>query len=226
MKKDIFIQTKGKQTNEFDSFAGGKPKLPIEESIPKCTLCSSEQTFFFQVDFPIGHIWEGFSLAVFACTSCVDEENLIPEMLSVPLKGATIPDNMLINYQTNFKLLVFPTERGVIKNTYQEKIKFSRFITGFQPIDSQRFCSFRDTPRWILEDECPKEYENSAMKFLFQVHINLEFPILKSAPQQKNVDYGVPWPDMDHYMLFNQNEIYFFGKERPSNEIYVLTQVD
>jgi hypothetical protein len=77
------------------SFIGGKPCLPSDKTVPVCKLCGAEQTFFYQVAFPKGHIWENTSMAVFFCTSCVDENYLIPKMIDDVLLDANIKKGFL-----------------------------------------------------------------------------------------------------------------------------------
>jgi hypothetical protein len=97
------------------SFIGGKPRLPSEKKIPACQLCSSPQTFFFQIAMCDGAMWEDNTLGVFQSTKCADENHLIPEMLgSEPLSGADIPEGFLIQYQRNFSFVVFPTCEGTM----------------------------------------------------------------------------------------------------------------
>ncbi|KRG16934.1 hypothetical protein ACA29_02470 [Lederbergia galactosidilytica] len=55
LKLDNFGQV---QKEDDLSFIGGQPRIPENLDIPSCSLCGSEQTFFFQIAFPEGHSWQ------------------------------------------------------------------------------------------------------------------------------------------------------------------------
>jgi hypothetical protein len=82
MSAYILEPTESKQRSEDTTFIGGFPRLPADVELPHCELCRALQSFFFQVAFPSDHNWAGYSLAVFACTSCETERHCIPPMLS------------------------------------------------------------------------------------------------------------------------------------------------
>lgn len=105
-------QSNQKQNESDLSFIGGQPCIPPSIEMPVCELCGAEQTFFFQVAFPEGHVWQGLSMAVFACTSCAHEEYLIPEMLQGALPNADIPEGFLDSYQRNFKIIFLIQIKG------------------------------------------------------------------------------------------------------------------
>lgn len=73
------------------SYVGGKPRLPLDMNIPKCELCNASLVFFIQITFPESHLWGGHTMSVFSCTSCYDENFLIPEMLDGNLRGGRYP---------------------------------------------------------------------------------------------------------------------------------------
>ncbi|MCY9667993.1 hypothetical protein M5X11_24230 [Paenibacillus alginolyticus] len=82
------------------------------------------QTFFFQIELPEEHRWNGLTIALFYCTSCYDGNYLIPEMLDGSLKNAVIPKSFLKNYQRNFKVLTFQNDEATLRKDYIEKITF------------------------------------------------------------------------------------------------------
>lgn len=216
----------GAQSGEEDSFVGGRPKLPKEAGIPRCSLCASDQSFFFQVAFPSDHGWAGLSLAVFACTSCADESYLIPEMLPGPLPGADIPAGFLSNYQRNFRFEVFETHRAEIVAGYRERVRFQRIrLGGGGPSIGQ----VGGLPSWVLEDESPGTYASSPMVFLLQLRSHVEFGLIQGAPPQMEIGLlGDPEPaPFDFYKLFIGNTLYLFGTEGLArSEVYAVTQVD
>ncbi len=219
---------KSKQIVEHNSFIGGKPKIPLEKMIPNCSLCGSSQTFMFQVAFPDKSCWEGKSLAMFFCTSCADEDYFIPEMLNSKLKNVDIPLNFLTKYQKNFSFITFSTEQGILKQDYEEKVKFH--MLEIEPSTTiGNFGKIEGEPDWILEDESPKSYNSIyEMYFLFEIIPNFQFPICQSAPKQIELNLsGEPEQSrLDYYELFLGNGIYFFGTKTEEPLIYTLTQVD
>ena len=212
-----------------DSFIGGLPKLPVESAIPTCGLCRSEQSFMFQVAFPHDHNWAGLSLAVFECTSCADENHLIPQMLPGILRAADIPRGFLDDYQSNFRILVFPTELAAIKRGFVERVKFRRLRLVAVQGDFEG-SKIGGDPTWLLEDESPKSYGGEvAMFFLMQLEGGFKFLIHDSAPAQIELGLdGSPQPSrLRYYQLFNGNAIYMFGTEKGrKHSVYAITQID
>ncbi|MBI3560525.1 MAG: hypothetical protein HY080_02245 [Gammaproteobacteria bacterium] len=223
------IGVTGFQKEEQSSFIGGKPSLPQETDIPLCKLCGAEQTFYLQIAFPDKHVWTGLTLAVFSCTTCVDENHLIPEMLNSSLNGADIPLHFLNEYQKNFRLLVFETSRGKLRRDYSEKILYKPLY--LRPLGNPSVVGNKvgGIPNWLLDDEAPRTYAiEHEMFFLLQLSSDTKFDILDSAPSQ--VELGLRgYPESSpnrYYQLFNGNEIYMFGvlgTEKPL--VYVLTQI-
>lgn len=214
------------QDNKEFSFIGGYPKLPIDMEFPTCSLCSEQQSFMLQIAFPDRHEWSGLSLAIFSCTSCADENHLIPEMLQSPLLDADIPKQFIEDYQKNFKFIVFNTNQGVLRKEYIQKVIYKPLsLLSSNTTDSNQIGGI---PSWILEDESPKKYNNSSeMFFLMQIEQDYEFEIYENAPHQIELDLsGNPSPSENlFYQLFNGNFIYFFGVKNPSIPlVYVITQ--
>lgn len=225
----VMTLIEGFQTGSEPCFIGGKPVLPRNQAIPPCALCGADQTFFFQVAFPDDHVWEGLSLAVFSCTSCADENHLIPEMLSGTLTGADIPKGFLINYQRNFHFAVFETSQGELSAQYQERVRF-RPIRLERTDSNCRIGQVGGVPTWVLEDESPATYDAQVpMHFLLQLDAGLEFETVQEAPPQMEVGLagGVEPSPYDFYQLFIGNAIYLFGtSSRTPALVYAITQVE
>lgn len=64
------------QNENYTSFIGGRPRIPDNTTLPKCHICGEPLVFFFQVDFPKSHLWEGKTLAMFACIHGADKNPL------------------------------------------------------------------------------------------------------------------------------------------------------
>lgn len=215
------------QTNECNSFIGGKPKLPPNVDIPKCKLCGKELAFMFQVAFPQDHVWAGKSIAIFYCIETWHGNYCIPE-LPQKIAGADISEEFLRNYERNFRVIVFDTPLGKIVDTYQEKVAFQMlqaipekqtkqdwsFVIGGRPIS---IMGMAERPNTILGIEKPI--------LLLQVKEEFHFPILPTAPKQANpfAPGGkslFPW-----YNLFVSNRIYFWGVQNNGTEmVYISVQ--
>jgi hypothetical protein len=223
------IANAGLQKEGHTSFIGGKPLLPQGVSVPECKLCGAKQSFFFQVAFPDAHAWSGLTMSVFSCTSCADEDHLIPRMLNVPLHDADIPESFLTEYQDNFRFLVFESKLGKIKHDYAEKVKFKPL--HLRLVDDPRAGGNKvgGMPNWILEDEAPRSYAAKyEMYFIMQLEAGSLFDILESAPSQMEIGLrGSPEPSPSRsYQLFNGNQIFMFGVRDHKNPlVYVLTQI-
>lgn len=215
------------QAKKYDSFIGGKPKLPPGFDIPKCELCGKELTFMFQVAFPQGHAWSGKSMAVFYCVESWHGEYCIPE-LPKQIADADISEEFLSNYERNFRVLVFDTSLGKIMDTYQEKVAFQAFqaVPEKQTRQEWDFVS-GGRPIWVMgEPERPHTIagiENPAL--LLQVKEDYHFKILPTAPKEASpfMPNGLsifPW-----YSLFAANRIYFWGVEKDKKEwVYISVQ--
>jgi len=58
------------QTPADRTCLGGLPALEPDSKLPRCGLCESLLTFFFQIEMPEDTPWKGSLFLVFACTSC------------------------------------------------------------------------------------------------------------------------------------------------------------
>jgi hypothetical protein len=178
--------------------------------------------FFFQVALPVGHPWQGALVAMFMCISCCSEDSLIPEMLSVALRGAEIPQGFLTSYQTNFRIVVSDIRSAQLRADYDPAILQSLIDVPTWRIGAEPF--------WLVDDETPGSYGSFRdPAFLFQVPPGMTFPKLPGARPQKMLDLSGNVVDEDRpsYELFLGNASYFFGFGEPSAErTYVVTQVD
>ncbi|CAM4016757.1 hypothetical protein [Lederbergia lenta] len=222
-------QSNQEQKEVDSSFIGGQPCIPASIEMPVCELCGAEQTFFFQVAFPEDHVWQGFSMAVFACTSCAYEDYLIPEMLQVALLSANIPEGFLDSYQRNFKIIVFDTNEGTYRKNYKEKIQFKRWNLVSTSGASKGENKIGGQPNWLLDDEAPGMYKTTVpMFFLMQIWEGFTFDIVQDAPPQMIIGLKGNQEPSKHryYELFLANNLYFFGtKERSEPLVYILTQI-
>ncbi len=211
-------------------FVGGIPALPQGMRIPTCRNCGEEQSFLLQIRFPEDHEWRGWSIALFACTSCAEWGKLIPQLLPGNLKGAQVPSEFLDSYQTNFRFLVFPTDAADTGVVYEERVAFGEIVGSARRGSTTPIGKIGGTPEWILDDETPASVDTSdAACFLFQLAPNLEFSLVDGAPREMKLDiFGGTKPSTDaFYRLFIGNAVYFFGSSsQPSSRVYALPQSD
>jgi hypothetical protein len=214
---------RGQQATDV-SFVGGRPALPVGRTIPTCTLCKAQQTFFFQLAFPDGHPWERQSVAVFACTQCADENHLIPELLPGELKGVKIPAGFLDSYQQNFRFVVFPTPEGRLHSRYKPRVAFHAL--DLRPAaEVAKANKVGGTPVWFEKDETPGNCGGKPLVFLLQLLPGWKFERLPDAPPQAVAfDFGQP-PEL-HYDLFVGNALYLFGTTAGERKVYAVVQRD
>jgi len=190
-------------------------------------------TYFVQLSIPVsGGNWAGKSVLLFACTDCVDEDYLIPELLESGLRDAVVPAGFIEKCQTNFRLIVCSTDEAVIRTDYQERVVF-------QPLE-QRSVSTQPmaakiggNPRWILDDESPSRLSSGdTFVFLGQLTNDKPWPIVDGAPPQMEPDYSQRGKasrpsSYREYSLFVDNTIYLFGVDSPGyHGVYVIVQSD
>jgi len=210
------------------SYIGGIPKLPAGRKTPRCNLCNNEQSFLFQIAFPQGHFWDGFSIASFICTLCADERFLIPEMLQQGLFEANIPKGFLDDYQVNFSFLVFKNENLASHNSYKPRVRFKRL--EFEPVEQDfEGSKIGGAPSWMLEDESPRSYAGvHPMFFLLQLRQEFQFDLYEDAPRQVELalDGTQKISSLAYYQIFNGNSVYLFGTEnRTEPLVYAVTQI-
>lgn len=166
--------------------------------------------------------------SVFACTSCADENELIPEMITQRGERKPITRQFLHDYQTNFRLMMFRAEDAIKCEDYNEKIAFKeiKFQRSWGGLGS--FGKLGGKPVWIEDDEHPSPLEG-AIEFVFGLQIaqDFRFDIVEGAPPQMSIDImGSPSLSKDrYYYLFNENALYFFFSSMEPYEVFVTTQV-
>ncbi|OLF56434.1 hypothetical protein [Pseudomonas chlororaphis] len=208
------------------SYIGGKPVIPQGMSIPK-SPSGSLMSFYFTLQFPEAHSLHGYTLSVFAATDDFNEDYTIPEMLKVPLLGASVPDGFLRNYQKYFALFLFKNEEKVYLTDYPIRIAMTPLAFSHSK-GHDVFGWAGDKPKWVLNYETPGQYKGAAFDFLLQVYGEQSFPITGSAPAQRETNiFGGSKPRAKrNYILFNQNEVYFFGSRAGDvdDRVYIVTQ--
>ena len=208
------------------SFVGGRPKLPRAMKLPACKNCGAFQTFFFQVAFPEGHVWEGQTLAVFECTACRDEENpvpqvnktLVPSMKRMELRrGEDVPDGALDLYQTTCRFPVFPTVEGVMRVDYVERVRYRPI--AFEPALEEKLTAkskLGGKPGWVQGiDLTPGKYLGEPLEFLFQWRHDFEFDRVTGSPPPYHpyMEMVPELADVGQYKLFLGTQLYFFGNQ-------------
>lgn len=207
------------------SYIGGKPKLPQGSIVPKCELCSSTQTFMFQLSVS-EEAWSGETVAAFSCTHCADEGYLIPAMLDGVLRGADIPVEFLREYQKNFRFLTFPTDDGVLMTDYEASVEFRALDHATSP-NPGCFGKIGGDAMWITEDESPATYAGSIpMVFVAEIYPGWRFTTYSGAEPQIELDIrGNPTPSpFDYYQLFLGNALFLFGPSTGEKLVYAITQ--
>ncbi len=217
------------QTTEHNTFLGGKPKLPPHVPIPQCWLCGKELTFFFQVAFPEGHSWAGKSMAVFYCTDTWHDQYCIPEIPPFPdRKQIAAGSDFLLQYERNFRILVFDTAAAVPVDGYQEKIIFCPL--DFTPSDqTSRAWDFviGGRPIWIMgKGEKPDSVAGiKKPSLLLQLRESFRFPILPEAPKMADPFFPTKASPFPWYDLFTGNRVYFWGvKDQAREWVYLSVQ--
>ena len=215
-----------KQTEEERSFIGGKPNIPPEIVIPQCSMCNSELTFMFQIEFPMGHSWHGKSLAVFFCTTTFHDEFCIPEFPDVQdLFGVDITADFLRHYARNFRVIVFDTAKGKVRENYEEKVAFKKLrISSTNCIDSRAIFVLGGDPIWIMGiDETPRSIDGREPTLLLQVKEDFLFQTIESAPPQETIMKALR--EDGNYQLFASDRIYFWGvKDKSIPLVYITVQ--
>lgn len=201
------------------------PKLPLALELPKCKLCGSDLTFFFQITFPSSSEWGDIMMSLFACTLCVHADHLIPPMLLNMMPHPSIPKNFLDDYQVNFRVFIFHKNSSIVRREYIERVAFKRWdISQLDP--KTRGDKIGGSPNWLLENETPKDYDGQETIFLLQVLEDRKFEFVPQAPPQQ-ILYSIPGTKpQTFYRLFNGNRLFFFGTIDIVNpKVYIITQV-
>lgn len=219
------------QNDHYTSFIGGLPKIPEHITLPKCQVCGEPLTFFFQVDFPEGHIWKGKTLALFACIHIAenhDDYHTLPKSPQVgKLEGCDLSEGFLDeNYQDIFRIFVFSTDEGVLRRDYEEQIIF-RDIEWI-PInkkDKKAPILLAGEPIWLMHKEHPATYAGiHKMHILLQVAEEFNFAHLNHAQKQREEDFFSSTGEKtkaretnDYTLFYSFNRIYIFGADGSDN---------
>lgn len=229
----------------YKSFIGGKPCIPKDVELPVCKICGEPLTFFFQIQFPEGHIWAGKSLAFFFCNSYQKHpgKDWFPPAIDAtewpddekPGIDFVIPDGKLdVNrYQTLFRTIVFDTPDGVVRDDYQEKAAYKEITWKA----SKR--KLRKTPILLGNEpiwtggfgiERPATYEGKPMELLFQVAEYFNFDRLPDAPpEMEEAFFGgtgfAPRKEPNYTLFCDFNRVHVWGTTDPEcSAIYINVQ--
>ena len=227
--------------DDSDSFIGGKPCIPADISLPICKVCGEPLTFFFQVAFPKGHIWEGKSLAFFYCTSTYykhDAHEWFPPML-LANDGADVSCKELEpnHYQTLFKVYFFDTKDGVLREEYHEKVMYQRI--DWKPCrrrDKKIPIILAGEPIWMdsFQRERPKSCGGKSMELVLQVADYFNFDKYSDAPPEMKKSYLTnensfePRKENNYTLFCDFNRVFLWGtndKEEPVFGINVQSDV-
>ena len=227
------ILTKIEQDNS-NSFIGGKPCIPKDEFLPICKICGEPLTFFFQVAFPQGHMWEGKSLAFFYCTcTCHKHDDIqkFPPSIHTGTKNDLfhIPDGEIDPeiYQTLFRVIFFDTVDGVLREDYKEKVKYQKIDWKSSKKKNKKApIIIAGEAIWSKEFgmERPISYEGKDMELVLQVADYFNFEKLDDASPEMEETYKknnpfIPRKENNYTFFFEFNRVYLWGtveKEHPS----------
>lgn len=213
-------------------FLGGKPLLPPATEVPLCKDCGSRQTFFFHFKLASLESLSSKAISIFACTSCCTPENLIPQMVAGPLKGASISSEYLSRYQTNFRAVVFEASEGVEVPPYEETLLFQAIeqdAEGNLRIGNERIGRLGGAPAWLQGNETPGLCDGKhAFQFLFQIFSGCKFKTKPTAPRQMKLGLSGHAEPSGHpyYQLFIGDAFYAFGVDvKGECLVYFIPQV-
>lgn len=227
---NYLVRENKSQTNEINSFIGGKPKLPPNMEIPKCKVCGEELTFLFQIAFPKEHSWHGKSMAVFMCIYNDETHDLIPQIV-VPEGFDEKLNRLIINvdksfldeYEKFFSVKIYDTKDGIIAKNYNEQTAYKELTVEYsnEETTDETFV-VAGKPIWIMGvDETPQSICNDTdVQLLFQIKEQYIFEKLEDAPEQIDAD-----DETIGYDLFVANRIYFWGNSDINNpRVYISVQ--
>ena len=219
---ELIRHTSVEQTEDNLSHIGGLPNLPPNQELPKCKLCHSSMTFFFQIEFPKRHAWTGRVMVVFECTSCAVRGYLTPPMAPNRIH---IPDYFLDEYEKNFCVINFEKKHAVVRREYTPVLKYESIELKLKTA-SARITKVGGKPNWHIANDFPESYLGSRFVFLMQIWDDWEFSKTKEAPLQTEYPWlGDPYRRDGKYALFGGLPLYFFGTldlEQP--KVYLMNQ--
>ncbi|MEM6430557.1 MAG: hypothetical protein AAF708_15055 [Deinococcota bacterium] len=218
------------QTEQDMSFKGGIPNISDRFEVPCCSYCEMPMTFFFQVAFPKGHIWDKWVMAFFYCTSWEHDKGRYEEYVDT----IYVPDQIrflndfLATYQKNFRVYVFEqSETTNLQPQVPQLFEFERF--EFEPVDAS--ASYEQTtkvggiPDWEWGDATHNDiyknitYMDGGVDFLMKLERDCMFMRLPDAPLRHEylyVDkYDINNPHVSNYNVFFGHPLFFFGSNSP-----------
>lgn len=227
--------------DDSDSFIGGKPCIPADISLPICKVCGEPLTFFFQVAFPKGHMWEGKSLAFFFCTSTYYKHDahewFPPILLASDGEDVSFKELEPNNYQTLFRVYFFDTKDGVLREDYHEKVMYYRI--DWKPgrrRDKKIPIILAGEPIWMnnFQRERPKSCGGENMELVLQVADYFNFEKYPDAPPEMKKSYIAnensfqPREENNYTLFCDFNRVFLWGtndKEEPVFGINVRSDV-
>ncbi len=227
--------------DDSDSFIGGKPCIPADISLPTCKVCGEPLTFFFQVAFPKGHMWEGKSLAFFFCTSTYYKHDahewFPPILLANDGEDVSFKELESNSYQTLFKVYFFDTKNGVLREDYHEKVMYHRI--DWKPgrrRDKKIPIILAGEPIWMdsFQRERPKSCGGKNMELILQVADYFNFEKYPDAPPEMKKSYIAnknsfqPRKENNYTLFCDFNRVFLWGtndKEEPVFGINVQSDV-
>lgn len=227
------ILTKREQKDDSSSFIGGKPCIPMDIPLPICKICGEPLTFFFQIAFPKEHMWAGKSLAFFYCIRAYDKHNSkekFPPMLiggdPIVADGVLEPDS----YQTLFRAVYFDTEKGVVREDYEERVAYQRIDwIKIKKKDPSVPLALAGEPVWMgYGNERPKIYEEKKLQLVLQVAERFRFDKNPDAPSQMDEfsclgqENCYPRKENNYTFFFDHNRVYLWATEDRENPVFGL----
>ena len=227
--------------DDSDSFIGGKPCIPADILLPTCKVCGEPLTFFFQVAFPKGHMWEGKSLAFFFCTSTYYKHDahewFPPILLANDGEDVSFKELESNSYQTLFKVYFFDTKNGVLREDYHEKVMYHRI--DWKPgrrRDKKIPIILAGEPIWMdsFQRERPKSCGGKNMELILQVADYFNFEKYPDAPPEMKKSYIAnknsfqPRKENNYTLFCDFNRVFLWGtndKEEPVFGINVQSDV-
>lgn len=218
--------------DDSSSFIGGKPCIPANIPLPVCKICGDPLTFFFQVAFPKGHMWEGKSLAFFFCDSTYykhDAHDMLPPVLLGDEDEVSSAELSPDNYQTLFRIYFFDTKDGVLREDYQEKVMYQRidWKEGSRR-DKKVPIILAGEPIWMesFQRERPKSCDGKRLELVLQVadYFNFEkYPDAPSEMERNDTTEEPPFQprEENNYTLFADfNRVFLWGTTDKENPVF------
>jgi len=228
----LIPQSNTVQAESDRTFRGGVPNMPKHLQLPICTLCGAEMTFYFQIAFPDRHVWNGWIMCVFHCTSCYDVENFWPKAAYGGM--IHIPDDYVDKYQTNFRVLVYEiSETSLMRTEARRVLKFERIVLEKLNPNNRYYGTTKvgGKPAWSYENEPDlykrMTYMGGGFVFLMQIAADWKFTPLEEAPPQPWFQPPETYKESPYYYLFNGPPIYFLGTTSLNLDpprVYVIAQ--